>query len=88
MFTDHKALVYPLKSKRLNKRLYGWLLKLLDFSFEICYKPGRENADADGLSRQAWDSQETVELEEQLRAAAIYFVGGDVGTGPTEKRKN
>ena len=88
VFTDHKALVYLLKSKRLNKRLYGWLLKLLDFSFEICYKPGRENADADGLSRQAWDSQETVELEEQARAAAIYFVGGDVGTGPTEKRKN
>ena len=81
VYTDHKALVYLLKSKRLNKRLYGWLLKLLDFSFEICYKPGKENADADGLSRQAWDSQETVGLEEHPRAAAV-FVGGDVGTSP------
>ena len=85
VFTDHKALVYLLKSKRLNKRLYGWLLKLLDFSFEICYKPGHENADVDGLSRQAWDSQATVELEEQPRAAEIS-VGGDVGTSPHKKR--
>ena len=89
VYTDHKALVYLLKSKRLNKRLYGWLLKLLDFSFEICYKPGRENADADGLSRQAWGSSEfdgssiLEEKEEQPRAAAI-LIGGDVGTSPTE----
>ena len=87
VYTDHKALVYLLKSKRLNKRLYGWILKLLDFSFEICYKPGKENMDADGLSRQAWDSQATAELEEQSRANATSFVGGDVGTSPTEERR-
>ena len=46
VMTDHRALVYLLKSKRLNKRLYGWMLKLLDF----VYKPGKSNLDADGLS--------------------------------------
>ena len=41
IITDHSALVYLLKSKRLNKRLYGWMLCLMDFSFTIQYKPGR-----------------------------------------------
>ena len=92
ILTDHSALVYLLKSKRLNKRLYGWMLRLLDFSFTIEYKPGRLNQDADGLSRQAWSS-ETEELEmeqprreEQPRAAG-NLVGGDVGMSPTEGRE-
>ena len=91
VYTDHKALVSLLKSKRLNKRLYGWMLKLLEFSFEIVYKPGKDNLDADGLSRQAWCSEDCdlgrvlEEKEEQPRAAAVSVVGGDVGTSPTKK---
>ena len=81
VYTDHKALVSLLKSKRLNRRLYGWMLKLLDFSFDIIYRPGKENLDADGLSRQAWNSEEYLEEEKHPRADAV-FVGGDVGTSP------
>ena len=90
IYTDHKALIYLLKSRRLNKRLFGWMLKLMDFSFSILYKPGKDNLDADGLSRQAWSSNEfdgstfLEQKEEQPRAAAVFFVGGDVGTNPTE----
>ena len=87
VYTDHKALVYLLKSKRLNRRLYGWLLKLQEFDMEIIYKPGKENADADALSRQAWSSEDGLGEECQPRTAAISFVGGDVGTSPTEKKK-
>ena len=90
VYTDHKALIYLLRSRRLNKRLFGWMLKLMDFSFSILYKPGKDNLDADGLSRQAWSSDEfdgatfLEEKEEQPRAAAVFVVGGDVGTSPTE----
>ena len=93
VYTDHKALVSLLKSKRLNKRLYGWMLKLLEFSFKIVYKPGRDNLDADGLSRQAWCSEDCdlgrvlEEKEEQPRAAAVSVVGGDVGINPTKKER-
>ena len=85
--TDHKALVSLLKSRNLNKRLHGWVLKLLDFNFEITYRPGKDHQDADGLSRQAWDSNEGDPLchhgsEEQSRATGIS-VGGDVGISPT-----
>ena len=85
VFTDHKALVYLLKSKRLNRRLYGWMLKLQEFDLEIIYKPGKENADADGLSRQAWSSEDCL-VKEQPRAVVISQVGGDVGTNPTEEK--
>ena len=91
--TDHKALVAFLHSRVLNRRLRGWLLELAQFDFEIIYRPGIENADADALSRQAWnigeDAWRPAEEEEQneqdlLRAAKSQLVGGDVGTSPTE----
>ena len=58
MWTDHKALVSLMDSRILNKRLTGWVLKLMDFDFTVRYKPGRLNCDADGLSRQAWEEQQ------------------------------
>ena len=88
--TDHRALVSLLKSKTLNKRLYGWLLKLLDFSFEVVYRPGVQHQDADALSRQAWSTEDMGAVTEweptkQPRTAAVFAVGGDVGMSPTEK---
>ena len=84
--TDHQALVSLLKSKRLNRRLQGWVLKLMDFHFEIVYRPGRLNGDADGLSRQAWCNleEEDSEEHEQLRTAGVSRVGGDVGAEPPQ----
>ena len=96
--TDHKALVAFLHSKVLNRRLYGWMTQLMEFDFEIVYRPGKENADADALSRQAWDTEEGNpwrpaavagrEEADELRAAhSPNRVGGDVGTSPTVKKK-
>ena len=65
VWTDHKALVALLKSRRLNRRLHGWVLKLMDFDFEVIYRPGNSNNDADGLSRQAWNSKTEQPWEEE-----------------------
>ena len=91
VLTDHRALVSLLKSRTLNKRLYGWLLKLLDFSFEVVYRPGVHHQDADALSRQAWSTADMGAVLEwepprQPRAAARSEVGGDVGRSPTEDK--
>ena len=98
VLTDHKALVSFLHSRVLNRRLHGWLLQLLQFDFKIEYRPGRENLDADALSRQAWDSRDGVPWESEygleereekktgLRAAPSFVVGGDVGTEAPHKK--
>ena len=82
--TDHKALVSFLKSRVLNKRLHGWVLQLLDFDFEIVNRPGKDNQDADALSRQAWDSLEGDPCRADDDDVAVEgdsrLVRGDVGT--------
>ena len=98
VFTDHKALVSLLRSRVLNRRLHGWVLQLLQFDFKISYRPGAENADADALSRQAWDSRDGDPWQNQdcdgdanesrqqgLRPAQSSLVGGDVGTSHSEQ---
>ena len=87
VMTDHKALVSLLRSKRLNKRLHGWILRLMDFSFVIKYKPGRENLDADGLSRQGWCSKDQVDLLVEQPRATASSVGGDVGPRPHKEEQ-
>ena len=78
--TDHCALVSLLKSRTLNRRLHGWVLKLQNFDFEVVYRPGSGNGDADRLSRQAWDSAseqpwEKEQEREQPRTAAVSSWG-------------
>ena len=48
--TDHKPLLW-LKSADNNTRIQKWGLKLSDYEFDILYKPGKQNANADSLSR-------------------------------------
>ncbi len=52
--TDHKALVQLMSSNVLNHRLQGWALKLQEFSFDIIYREGKLDSNADALSRQTW----------------------------------
>ena len=94
--TDHKALVSFLHSRVLNRRLHGWVLQLLQFDFEIVYRPGLENGDADALSRQAWDSRsgDPWQLEAGgerdeagLRPAQPCVVGGDMGSESPQRRE-
>jgi len=53
--TDHKAMESMMSSKTLNRQVQGWALKLQTFDFVIQYRAGELNANADGLSRQAWE---------------------------------
>ena len=51
VITDHQCLKYLQSFKNPNSRIVRWLLALQDFSFEIVYRSGKENAVADALSR-------------------------------------
>ena len=50
LVTDHKPLVY-INSIKDNRRITNWRYKLSEFNFEIKYREGELNANADFLSR-------------------------------------
>ncbi len=64
VITDHSCLRYLDNMKDVGGRLTRWSLRLQPFSFVIQHRPGRENGNADGLSRQAWgEPEENVQAE-------------------------
>ena len=50
VISDHQSLKWLLEAKT-PARLVRWALRLSEFDFEIKYKPGKQNLDADMLSR-------------------------------------
>ena len=55
VYTDNNPLTYVLSTARLNATGHRWVAELADFNFSIKYRPGRNNADADTLSRLPLD---------------------------------
>lgn len=51
IITDHKPLTYLFSMKDPNSMLVRWRLKLQEFDYEVVYKKGKENTNADALSR-------------------------------------
>jgi hypothetical protein len=52
VFSDYKNLRNFTTTKELNRRQLRWSEVLLSYSFEIFYKKGKENINADALSRR------------------------------------
>jgi hypothetical protein len=65
VYTDHKSLKQLLQQRISTGKQQNWLAKLLGYSFEIIYKPGRENQGADALSRR---DEDTLQL-----CSMVYF---------------
>ncbi|XP_041837251.1 uncharacterized protein LOC121637270 [Melanotaenia boesemani] len=53
--TDNNPLTYVLTTAKLSATGHRWLASLTTYDFDIKYKPGRENVDADWLSRNAME---------------------------------
>ncbi|KAL6483998.1 hypothetical protein MHYP_G00088710 [Metynnis hypsauchen] len=51
IYTDNNPLTYVLSTARLNAVGHRWVGELADFYFDIKYRPGKVNIDADTLSR-------------------------------------
>src|SRR5204862_359756 len=49
--TDHSALKYLQTAKMPTGRRARWIMYLQQFDFKITYRPGKENKNADALSR-------------------------------------
>jgi hypothetical protein len=51
VFTGNNPLTYVLTSAKLDATGHRWVSELSAYNFTIKYRPGKNNADADGLSR-------------------------------------
>lgn len=51
--TDNNPLTYVLTTTKLSATGHRWLANLMTYDFDIKYKPGKENVNADWLSRNA-----------------------------------
>ena len=54
VFTDNNPLTYVLTSAKLDATSQRWVADLASFTFSIVYRSGKQNADADALSRIPW----------------------------------
>ncbi|XP_063438199.1 uncharacterized protein LOC134719148 [Mytilus trossulus] len=51
VLTDNNPLTYVLSSAKLDATGHRWIAALSAFDFDIKYRPGKQNTDADALSR-------------------------------------
>ena len=63
VFTDNNPLTYILTTAKLDATGHRWVAALSNYTFSISYKPGRNNTDADALSRIQWS--EAVDISSQ-----------------------
>jgi transposase InsO family protein len=90
--TDHKPLIWLMNVKDPGSRLLRWRIKLEEYHYEILYKRGSLNANADALSRIGnlrKDDQE-VDLDEDSKKQILYEfhdapLGGHRGMNKTYK---
>lgn len=55
VYTDNNPLTYVMSTAKLNAVGHRWVGELSDFHFDVKYRPGKSNTDADTLSRLPLD---------------------------------
>ena len=57
---DNNPLTYVLTMAKLDSTTQQWVASLANYNFKIFYKSGKQNVEADALSRIEWDTMEVV----------------------------
>ena len=73
IFTDHQPLSWLLKKRdQIASRLARWVIRLRVYDFEIIYKTGKANGNADALSRMIYSSEVEDDEEEIIICLVEY----------------
>ena len=70
--TDHHPLQWLDQKKNKNGRLTHWSLLLHSYKFTIHHRSGKENSNADTLSRLAWNIKNKTEVLSLEKKRGIY----------------
>uniref|UniRef100_A0A3B3HHQ1 Gypsy retrotransposon integrase-like protein 1 n=1 Tax=Oryzias latipes TaxID=8090 RepID=A0A3B3HHQ1_ORYLA len=73
VYTDNNPLTYVLTSARLNAVGHRWVGELADFHFDIKYRSGKRNADADMLSRYPVELQQQIDDHTETVSPEVVF---------------
>ena len=98
--TDHSALRWLMTSPPKNSRLARWRLEMDEYDFTITHRSGKENANADGLSRSplfrdiagprpnivAQSRIESLPLENEEAREVVNFVNYVIKMNNAQKR--
>ncbi|KAI2645727.1 Retrovirus-related Pol polyprotein from transposon opus [Labeo rohita] len=74
VLTDNNPLRYVLTTAKLDAASYRWLAALSTFTFNITYRAGRQNHDADGLSRRPHGECENNKPSEEKSSRILQFI--------------
>ena len=68
VLTDNNPLTYVLTTARLDAAGHRWLAALSVYDFDIIYRPGKQNQDADALSRRPIDDINQIISADSIKA--------------------
>ena len=75
VYTDNNPLTYVLTSAKLNSIGMRWVNDLADYNFTIKYRRGKENIDADSLSRNPMNIEDLKKVcTETVDPRSVYAV--------------
>ena len=69
--TDNNPLTYVTTSAKLDATGHRWLAALSNFNFKLCYRSGKSNQDADGLSRRPYRAEMFPDVVKAVYQAAL-----------------
>ena len=80
VYTDNNPLTYVLTTAKLDATGQRWMVALRTYNFQIFYRSGKSNGNADGLSRIPWKEINPKEytLEDGVLVASIVQCQGDI----------
>ena len=71
VFTDNNPLTYILTTAKLDAMGHRWVASLGPYNFNLHYKPGKLNSNADALSRIDWKSVMVEEVKATMDLAQV-----------------
>ena len=71
VYTDNNPLTYILTMAKLDATGQRWVARLADYNFNLHYKSGKSNIDADALSRIPWTKRYDKLIDESTMKAII-----------------